>query len=176
MAGTGELFHKTQPTSTNFLYPNYFNFRIMKMPSVNFTLQSANVPGISVGRLDQPNPAHGAPLQGDRMFFGDFTATFLVLEDMSNYLEIWEWMAKITQHDRPFSYKSLRDHEPGAGEGLYSDATLFIMNSAKKPVKNVQFTQMFPIQLSDLIFDTQSDGSQYIKAQCTFTYKDYRIE
>ena len=176
MAGSGELFHKTQPTSTNYLMPNYFNFRIMKMPSVNFTLQSANVPGISAGRLDHANPAHGAPLQGDRMFFGDFTCTFLVLEDLSNYLEIWDWMAKITNHDRPYKYSSLKNDEPGAGKGLFSDASLFILNSAKKPAKTVQFTQMYPIQLSDLLFDTQSDGSNYIKAQCTFTYKDYRIE
>ena len=50
------------------------------------------------------------------------------------------------------------------------------MNSAKKPIKQIQFTQMFPIQLSDLMFDTQADGSQYVKAQCTFSFKDYRIE
>ena len=88
MAGTGSLYHKTQPTSTNYLYPNYFNFRLMKLPSTNFTLQSANVPGVSLGRLDQPNPAHGAPLQGDRMFFGDFACSFLILEDMSNYIRL----------------------------------------------------------------------------------------
>ena len=176
MAGTGSLYHKTQPTSTNYLYPNYFNFRLMKLPSTNFTLQSANVPGVSLGRLDQPNPAHGAPLQGDRMFFGDFAFSFLILEDMSNYIEIWEWMAQITNHDKQFPYAGLRDQQAGAGNGLYSDATLFIMNSAKKPIKQIQFTQMFPIQLSDLMFDTQADGSQYVKAQCTFSFKDYRIE
>ena len=178
-AQKGTLYNKTQPSSTNYLYPNHFNFRIQRMPSLNFSVQSCNLPGISVTRMDQPNPAHQAPLQGDRMFFGDFTMTFLVLEDMSNYLEIWDWMAKLTNHNREYKYSSLerkKNTVDVTAETFYSDSTLLIQNNAKNTTKKVKFTQMFPIQLSDLLFDTQADGSQFQKAQVTFSYKDYMIE
>lgn len=166
----------TQPTSTNYLAPNFFSFRMMRLPTTNFTLQSANLPGVSLGRLDHPNPAMASPLQGDRLFFADLTVTFIVTEDMQNYKDIWEWMAGIANHNTSYTYGALKNNDQTTGESLKSDATLTILNSAKVPQHRIQFSDMFPIQLSDLMFDTQADGSQYIKAQCTMTYRDYSFD
>ena len=167
---------ESQPSSQNYLYPNSFNFRIKRLPDLNFTVQSANLPGISVGRIDQPNPIKGAPLQGDRLFFADLSLAFLVDEDLNNYREIFAWMNKVSNQGfrtGPYLYKTLKDSQPGNGEGFFSDVTLTILTSAKNPNIRVTFTDAFPIQLSDLIFDSQADPSQYMKAQVVFTYKDY---
>jgi hypothetical protein len=51
-----------------------------------------------------------------------------------------------------------------------------ILTSAKNPNIRVTFTDAFPIQLSDLIFDSQADPSQFSKAQVVFTYRDYDFE
>ena len=148
----------------------------MRLPTTNFTLQSANLPGVSLGRLDHPNPAMASPLQGDRMFFADLNITFVVTEDLQNWKDLWEWMAGIANHNSTHSYGNLKNNDQTTGMSLKSDATLTILNSAKVPAHRVQFSDMYPIQLSDLMFDTQADGSQYIKAQATLTYRDYRLD
>lgn len=145
------------------------------MPTTNFTIQSCNIPGLSVGRLDHPNPAHNTPLQGDRAFFADFTFTFLVTEDLRNYKDIRDWMLDITNHDSNHSYSKLFKSDPTLGEGLYSDATLTILNSKKNPRHRIQFKRMYPTQLSDILLDSQTN-SDPVKAQCTMTFKDYTIE
>lgn len=170
---------ESQPASLNYIQPNNFTFRIKRLPDLNFTIQSCNVPGISVGRVDQPNPVQGAPLQGDRMFFADLSVAFLVDENLRNYREIFTWMSRITNqswHPGSYHYKTLRDAQPGGDVGLFSDITMNILTSAKNPNIRLKFTDAFPIQLSDLIFDSQSDPSAFAKAQVVFTYKDYDFE
>lgn len=169
----------SQPASQNYIYPNNFAFRIKRLPNLNFTLQGCNVPGISVGRIDQPNLIQNAPLQGDRLFFGDLNISFLVDEDLNNYREIFTWMNKISNQGfkaGPYLYKDLKEAQAGSGEGFFSDLTMTILTSAKNPNIRVTFTDAFPIQLSDLIFDSQADPSQFAKAQVVFTYKDYDFE
>ena len=51
-----------------------------------------------------------------------------------------------------------------------------ILTSAKNSNIRLQFTNAFPIQLSDLLFDSQLDPSQFAKAQVVFTYQDYSFE
>lgn len=165
----------TQPTSTNYLYPNFFTFRMKRMPTTNYSLTGANLPGVSVGRLDHPNPAHATPLQGDRMFFADFTFSFLVTEDLKNYKDIWEWMAGITNHNSSHKYSTLKNNDVVGGNSLHSDGVLTILNSAKEPLHRIQFERMYPINLSDIIFSALDDGSQRATAQCTLTYKDYKF-
>ena len=41
----------SQPSSLNYIHPNNFTFRVKRLPDLNFTVQSINVPGISVGRV-----------------------------------------------------------------------------------------------------------------------------
>jgi hypothetical protein len=169
----------SQPSSQNYIYPNNFNFRIKRLPNLNFTLQGANLPGISVGRIDQPNLIQNAPLQGDRLFFADLNITFLVDEDLKNYRELFTWMSKISNQSfksGSYLYKNLKDAQPGTDEGLFSDLTMTILTSAKNPNIRITFTDAFPIQLSDLIFDSQADPSQFSKAQVVFTYRDYDFE
>lgn len=169
----------SQPGSLNYIQPNNFTFRIKRLPDLNFTVQSCNVPGISVGRVDQPNPVKSAPLQGDRLFFADLSVAFLVDENLENYREIFKWMSSVTNqswHAGVHHYKNLRDAPRGNDAGLFSDITMNILTSAKNSNIRLQFTNAFPIQLSDLLFDSQSDPSQFAKAQVVFTYQDYSFE
>ena len=170
----------SQPSSLNYIHPNNFTFRVKRLPDLNFTVQSINVPGISVGRVDQPNPIQGAPLQGDRLFFADLSVAFLVDENMENYREIFTWMSRVTNQSwkksGPYSFDTLRKAKPADDEGVFSDISINILTSAKNPNIRLKFTDAFPIQLSDLLFDSQSDPSQFAKAQVVFTFRDYDFE
>jgi hypothetical protein len=76
----------------------------------------------------------------------------------------------------PYSFDTLRKAKPADDEGIFSDISINILTSAKNPNIRLKFTDAFPIQLSDLLFDSQSDPSQFAKAQVVFTFRDYDFE
>lgn len=166
----------SQPGSLNYVQPNNFVLKVKRLPNLNFTIQGCNVPGISVGRIDQPNPIQSAPLQGDRLFFADLAVTFMVDEDLNNYREIFTWMNSISNQSYdsgPYLYKNLKNAQFGSGDKFFTDMSIDILTSSKNSNIRLEFTDAFPIQLSDLIFDTQADPTQFAKAQVVFTYKSY---
>ena len=81
--------------STNYLRPNSFKFLIAKMPNVTYTCQSANLPALNLGAAMQQTPFVDIPHPGDKVFFGEFIIQFLINEDMSNYKELYDWIASI---------------------------------------------------------------------------------
>ena len=84
----------TQPVS-NYLRPNAFRFTIKEIPKAAFTCQSANLPALTLGSTTQPTPFLDIPHVGDKNSFGDFTIRFLISEDMSNYIELFDWLVAL---------------------------------------------------------------------------------
>ncbi len=99
-------------TVANYLRPNAFRFTIKNLPSVAFTCQSANLPSLALGFAIQPSPFLDIPVVGDKNQFGDFTIRFLITEDMSNYIELYEWLVAL---GFPNDYNQYRNF---AGERL----------------------------------------------------------
>ena len=66
----------TQPTNPQFLSPLGFDFRIRKLPTVNYFVQSVNLPGVQLGEAQIPTPFITVPIPGDHMSFGDLIVTF----------------------------------------------------------------------------------------------------
>jgi len=58
---------------------------------------------------------------------------------------------------------------------IYSDGTLFILNSNSNVNFQVRFKDMFPYQLTDLSFDATDVDIQYFTAEVTFKYTIYDI-
>ena len=50
------------------------------------------MPGLDLGVATQATYLTDIPRAGEKLTFGDLTLTFLVDEDLSNYLEIQNWM------------------------------------------------------------------------------------
>ena len=53
-----------QPTKLDFASPQQFKFQITKLPKVEYFCTSVNVPGISLGSLEQETPLTDIPLPG----------------------------------------------------------------------------------------------------------------
>lgn len=172
---------------TNFLRPNAFRFSIKNLPSVAFTCQSANLPSLSLGYTSQPTPFIDIPHVGDKNVFGDFTIRFLITEDMSNYIELYEWLVAL---GFPTDYNQYRNF---TGERLsrfpfvkdargspiaiaYSDATLTILDSNNIPKTNINFKDAFPTSVEALDFDITSSSVDYFVGIASFKYKQFEIE
>ena len=176
----------TKPVA-NFLRPNAFRFSIKNLPSVAFTCQSANLPSLSLGFTSQPTPFLDIPHVGDKNVFGDFTIRFLITEDMSNYIELYEWLVALgfpTDYNqyRNFTGERLnrfpfvKDASGAPISVAYSDATLTILDSNNVPKTNINFKDVFPVSVEALDFDITSSSVDYFVGIASFKYKQFEIE
>jgi hypothetical protein len=113
------------------------------------------------------------------MRFSDLEVTFRVDEDMENYLEIYNWMVAT---GFPENFDQYKGPDPSNRQSnftqkeLVSDATLVIHDSKMNPKTEIIFKDIFPIQLSELKFDTRSTDVIYIDATVTFTHSRFNMK
>ena len=182
-----EVSSITTTPVTNFLRPNAFRFLIKNLPSVAFTCQSANLPSLSLGFTTQPTPFLDIPHVGDKNLFGDFTIRFLITEDMSNYIELYEWLVALGFPNDYNQYRNFTGErlnrfpfvKSASGSSIavaYSDATLTILDSNNVPKTNINFKDTFPISVEALDFDITSSSVEYFVGIASFKYKLFDIE
>ena len=180
----------TQPTNPQFLSPLGFDFRIRKLPTVNYFVQSINLPGVNLGETVQPNPFIAVPIPGDHMTFGDLIVTFRVDENLENYVELFNWIQYLgfpesfNQSQEVYDKTGLQSltglrnvqrTQRTLGEGARSDATLTVLNSASNPNISINFEDAFPISLTDLQFNTAATDVEFIEASATFKFRMFKI-
>lgn len=165
----------SQPTNINFLPPVGFKFSIKKTPLVNYFVQSVNMPTMTLASAQIPNPFVRFPLHGTNIDFGQLSITFKVDEDMKNYLEIYNWMIALGFPDDFEQHRAIAGALPGTGEGITSDCTLTVLNSAMNPNLDVVFIDAYPVLLSGLTFDSRDTEITYIEATATFACRKYEI-
>lgn len=166
--------------STNYLRPNSFKFQIAKIPNVTYTCQSANLPQLSLGSATQQTPFVDIPHPGDKVFFGEFIIQFLINEDMSNYKELYDWVASIGVPSGGDQYGVLTRrasvYKPDEYNNAFSDAALLILNSNNVPVVRLNFQDLWPTSVEGLNFDITSSGMEYFVGTASFRYKVFTIE
>lgn len=177
----------SSPTTYDFLRPNAFRFSIKDLPNTSFTCQSANLPALQLGFAVQPTPFVDIPTIGDKINFGDFTIRFIIAEDMSNYIELYNWLIalgfptdfnqfKNFTTTRPSGFP-FRTNDSGQSEILaYSDGTLTIFDSTNNPKTNIIFKNLFPISLEALDFDISSQTLEYFTAIASFRYTTFEVQ
>src|SRR5674476_866058 len=84
--------HEQQVVNKNYLSPVEYRFGVKKLPYTSFFVQNVNLPGISLGKIDQPTPFVPIPVQGDHLTFNPLALTFRVDEDLGNWLEVYTWI------------------------------------------------------------------------------------
>lgn len=163
------------PENKNFLSPLNFRFQIKKAPHVNFFIQRVNIPAIQVGNADTSNPFVVIPHPGDHINYGTLEITFKVDEDLTNYLEIHNWIRALGFPEKYEEYKTIQDVKPYTGDGIYSDISLIVLASTKTPNYDITYRDAFPISLSALTFLTTDSSVNYIEASATFKYTLFDI-
>ena len=74
-----------QPAKLDYASPIQFRFKCTKLPEVEFTCQTANVPSISLGETTMPTPLKDIPIPGDNVSYSSLDISFLVDENLNNY-------------------------------------------------------------------------------------------
>jgi len=170
------------PTNRNFLSPNNFRVVLQRAPLLNFFLQSAAIPGLTfVGSVDMLNPFEKIPLPGDHLNYSPLSFSFMVDEDLTNYMEIWNWMFSIggpttlTPGTYGNNYGLDNSIKTDPNSTTRSDIKLMVMTSAKNPNIEVTFRDAFPISLGELNFVSTAGDVAYLESSVTFEYVNYTI-
>jgi len=164
-----------QPTNRNYLSKINFRFAIKKLPHVNFFCQSAQIPGFSIASADEGTPFVKIPFSGEHIEYQPLTISFLVDEDMKNYMEIYNWMRGLAFPDSYDQYKVLFEKPKYTGEGIKSEMSVFVLTAAKNPQYNVVFSDAFPVALSGIDFSSASTDVDYAVCTATFKYTSFEI-
>jgi hypothetical protein len=171
------------PDNENYLSPVGFRFVIQNLPTVQWFVQAAILPGVSLGELSTPSPLLNTFVPGDNLEFQPLEVTFIVDEDMKNWVELYNWLKGLSAPEKYEQYKNLK--QSGAGENnavqgertsIYSDASLIILNSNMRANHQFMFRELFPTSLSSLEFNTASGDIEFITATASFRYTQYTYE
>lgn len=157
------------PETQNPLLVNYFQFIMDRVPNMVFFCQSVNLPSIGFGVAEQPTIlGHPVKVPTGAFRFDDLELTFRVDENMTNWLELHNWIKQSGNYDDanntlPYNQKT-------------SPATLLITNSAYKPKLKIQFKHVFPNYVSGIKFSVTTPTSTEAIATAKFTHSGYSIE
>ena len=84
-----------QPDKLDYLSPTQFKFNIHQLPKVEFFCTAANVPAINLGEAIFPTPYKQIPVMGDTLTYDNLSISFIVDENLENYIELHEWLTAI---------------------------------------------------------------------------------
>ena len=80
-----------QPDNDNYLSPAGFKFTIKHLPNVQWFVQAANLPGLSLNEVLQPTPLLDTSLPGEKIVFEPLNLSFVVDENMENFTGSDSW-------------------------------------------------------------------------------------
>ena len=164
---------QNQPTNTSFLSPIGFKFQLNNFPEVNYFVQSASLPGISISSISVPTPLKAIDLAGDEINFEELTIKFIVDENMKNWLSIYDWIIGLgfPTEEGQAKYKKLSTNSE-----LTTDATLTVLTGNMNPQINFVFQNCFPLNLSSIAFDSGGTDIDYVTADVSFRYDVYTVQ
>lgn len=155
---------------TNYLSPVSFTISIDRLPSVQFHTQKINIPGLSAGSYDVTSPLAAIHQPGGRLTYDDLNLSFIVSENMENYLEIMDWLVGVNTPQKSEQYKRF-----AVGNTIASDITMTISNSHNNANMKINFVNCFPLSLSEIALDVTGTTVDYPEASVTFKYDYFTI-
>ena len=187
-----------QPTQLDYVSPTQFKFNIHQLPKVEFFCTAANVPAISLGEAVFPTPYKEIPVMGDTLTYDNLSISFIVDENLENYIEMHDWLTAIgfpkdreqfttfrtSTADSPVITQGVSDDRglttgssqlSTSARGMFGDAILTILTNKNNPVVEVRFQDLFPVALGALDFTQVATDVEYISVTADFSYKIYDI-
>ena len=183
------------PSKFDYASPIQFRFKMTKIPNVEFFVQTANIPGIGLGTTEMATPLKDIPMPGDKVNYQSLDISFLVDEKLNNYKELHDWITGLGFPQDYTQFKTLQgtgsDRFPGSTSstaatgtstkqplnegGIYSDATLTVLNSKNIANTEIRFQNVYPTSLGSLSYDIKASDVDYLQVSASFNYMYYDI-
>jgi len=172
------VFTRT-PANTNLLQPTKFLLTFDRIGSVQYFCQSVNLPGVNLGQAPINTPTLDIFAPGNKILYNPLSIQFLVDEKLDGWQQLHAWFRSIASPESFEERKRLTDLQNQYSSGNlknYSDGTLTILSSLNNPILRVRFFNMFPISLSDIVFDTRQSAEDVITADVVLQFDYFNFE
>ena len=166
-----------QIENRNFLSPVGFKFTLSKNRKVTFFSYSSRIPELTLGTTIQTSYLKDIDIPGDKLQFGDFSLSFLVDENLENYMLVHNWLKGLGYPETTQEFKDLNTDEDGLLDRAetFCDGSLHILNSNYRDVAIVKFNDLFPVSLTSLDFTASDTDINFFTAEAVFKYTVYNI-
>jgi hypothetical protein len=163
------------PQGTGLLQPSKFILTFDRIKTVQYYCQSVNIPGVNLGQAPINLPSGDIYAPGNKITYNPLNIHFLIDSRLEGWQELHSWYRSIASPESFQERKTLtamQNQYAMNKKNNYSDATLTVLSSMNNPILRVQFTNCFPITLSDVIFDSAQSADDTISADGNFVF-DY---
>lgn len=151
-----------------------FHFGIPELPLFSLFCQTLDLPSVTLGVAEQPTPLVEVKHPGDKIVFEDLMVSFLVDEELTNYLEVFKWIMHLGYPRSTSQYRKLVQQDT-----VYTrkhELQCSLLTNKMNFRQRIVFVGAFPTNLSTLPFTTNNEGVGHLTATATFAYDYYYFE
>ena len=154
-----------------------FQIDIPLAPSVNEWIQSVSLPGLTLGEASIENPFIRQPEPGDKLIFSPLSFSFIVDEQMKNFIEMYNWMTALGFPENLQQYGVMpRQVNRVSDKDVTCDITILVYNNQTKPILKFTMFGCFPIALGDMPLNSAGTDSETPVCTGDIMYRNYLIE
>ena len=161
----------SQPTNLNQLNVVSFDVSFSRLPAVQYFCQRISLPTVVLGETHEASPFMNTALEGDTLTYEAMSLSFIVDEDLKNYIEIYNWMTALGFPRDYSQFAALKETSTGSEDKKYSDLDIILHTNKSNPNYRITFTDIFPTSLSSIQFDSTPTGMDPITVDATFNFR-----
>lgn len=161
---------QNQPSNiVNYSISTRYRFNLKRIPNTVYFGSSANVPGITISKVQQATNFNPVVWSGGAVVQDDFVIKFVVDENLKNWIELRNWILSASDYEDFKEYRQPEQH-------MASDGILTILNSNQNPIIRINFNGLFPIGLQGLSYVATEPEAVEMTSMVTFGYTTYTIQ
>lgn len=148
--------------NTNFLSTNRATLQIKGLEDLEFSVIGFNLPSIELPVTPVETTFLTGKEAGDKPIYGDVVVTFIVDEDMKNYLAILNWIEALVFH---------RKDMPRNTDGLIT-----VYSSHNNPLLRIKLYELIPSYVSELPFAEHDTETTPVVVNAHFSLLYFEVE
>ena len=159
-------------TNINYLQPTAFKLVIdrKKFGNLEYFAQAVNHPSVSVAAADLQYKRVNLHMAGDKLTFGELTATIILDENLSAYIEMYDWMKRLVEQPNQARLLQASDEFPTA-----VDITVSVLSSKNNQAKQIRYIDCIPTDLGDINFEATTQDVQYLTFPISFRFSYFEL-
>ena len=163
------------------LHTHSFNFDLPESsgaPILSLRCTSVNLPGLSIGTVEQATPFTVLKHHGDTIEYEELQISFVVDMNFESWLEVFHWIKSLAPDQNFGQYGNrpgMTKHPLAAADGSVN-ARLTIVSPKGTPLFHVEYDHIFPTSIRGITFETTTTAAEIMVADATMEFSYYDIK
>ena len=156
----------------NYLQPSGFRILINRenYPNLEYFAQSVSHPSMELNPVEAPFKRLNLAFAGDKIQHNPVSIVFMMDEDMTAYIEMYQWMERLVNNPQSGPVSLTTSSEIPT----FNDIIVSVLSSHNNSIRTIKYKNCIPISLGDVEFTAVSDG-QYITFPGTFRFDYFEV-